>query len=69
MCTVPAALVVSWGGCLPGGGVSAFGACLPGEGLSAQGGVSQTPPCGQNDRPLWKHNLSATTVFGLLNYL
>ena len=30
------------------------------KGVSAQGGVH--PPCGQNDRCLWKHYLSATTV-------
>ena len=55
------------GGCLPAGGV-----CL-GEGVSAQGrgclgGVWSSacwdthPLCEQNDRRLWKHNLSATML-------
>ena len=37
--------------------------CLGGlpRGVSAQGGV-HLPSCGQNDRGLWKHYLSATTV-------
>ena len=34
------------GGCLPGG-------CLPG---------GKTPPCGQNDRRLWKYYLATTTL-------
>ena len=45
------------GGCLPGG------RCQPSR-LFAQSAVCQTspPPCGQNDRCLWKHYL-ATTMF------
>ena len=53
------------GGVCPGGWeVSArgVGGVCPG-GVSAQGGVCQTPPPrGQNDRHLYKHHLSATTL-------
>ena len=49
------------GGVCPGGCVSAYGSVCPGGCLP--GGVCQTPhPHGQNDRRLWKQNLSATTV-------
>ena len=44
-------------GCLPRGVF--VGECLP-RGVSAQG--VYTFPCGQTDRHLRKHNLSATTV-------
>ena len=44
-------------------GVSAqSGGCLPGGRVSDQGAVHLPPTRGQNDRLLWKHNLSATTV-------
>ena len=59
------------GGCLPGGGVglgvSVWGVCpggyLPRRVVSAQEGCELPPPphCGQNDRCLRKHYLSATT--------
>ena len=41
------------GGCLPGG-VSALGVC--------PSAWWDTPPCEQNDRCLWKHNLASTTL-------
>ena len=54
-------------------GVSARG-CLP-RGVSAQGVAApvhagiHTPPCEQNDRRLWKHNLSATKLRAVINQL
>ena len=58
-CVPSAALAIS-GGWLPGGlprGGGLPGGCLP------QGGVCHTPPpCEQNHRRLWKHNLAATTL-------
>ena len=49
---------VSTRGCLPGGCVCWEGVCW---------GVSATHPhCEQNDRCLWKHNLSATTLLTVM---
>ena len=46
---------------LKAGGVSAWG--VSAQGVSTRGDVYQTPLSqGQNNRRLWKHNLSATTV-------
>ena len=77
-CVPSVAVAVSWGGgvCL---GVSAeeWGVCPgvgPRNGVStqerclSQGGLPH-PPRGENDRRLWKHNLSATTVADGKNYL
>ena len=47
---------VCLGGCLSGGG----GVC-PG-GVVSQHALGKTPPCGQNDRRLWKYYLAATTL-------
>ena len=57
------------GGCLPMGrgdlarGRVWPGGCLP-RGVSARRvcPVGYTPPCKQNDRRLWKHNLATTTL-------
>ena len=59
-----------WRGCLPVEEVSTqCRGCLPSGGAVCLGGVcppqnqrQTTPPCRQNDRLLWKHYLSATTV-------
>ena len=44
---------VSQGECLPGG--ICIGGCLP------SGYMWQTPPCGQNDRQVWKPYLPGTS--------
>ena len=55
---------VCLGGCLPRGiclgGVSARG-CLPRGCVCLGVCLPDPPPCGKNDRHVWKHNLSATT--------
>ena len=48
------------GGCLPGG-VSAQGGLIGGSAQCMLG--YSPPPCEQNDRHLWKHNLAATTLW------
>ena len=60
------------GGCLPGG-VSAQGVCLP-RGLSARRVCAPVhagihPPHKQNDKRLWKHYLSVTTLRTVIIFL
>ena len=55
------------GGCLPGGGkVTAQEGVYPEGGVwgSAPVNAGIHTPCEQNDRRLWKHNLSATVADG-----
>ena len=55
-------------GCVPSAAVAVGGgsaSVYPG-GVSAQVHAGIRPPCEQNDRRLWKHNLAATTLWTVI---